>query len=194
MSREPALQIDFQLVVLLVIVAVRDKAQVSCGGDVGGEVIDEEGLCGIEPQAFNRVVKNGLSGFRALGGVGVDAVIEVSKHGVAGEQVLFVETTGVGEQVERQATSECLQGGEDGGIGGEDVAPNRDELGGAALEIDGSHALSDEVGIGKLTILERLLEGLQEAEYVGLGVRTKGGETFGGDAEVKSDQHIADIA
>ena len=82
------------------VVVMGDEAEAGGGFDVWEEVVDVEGLCGVEVELFNGDLKNFRAGFVGFGGVGVDAVTEEVEDGKLCEEKVFVKAVCVREEEE----------------------------------------------------------------------------------------------
>lgn len=129
---------------VLVVVVVGVEAELLCGVDVVCEVVDEECLCRVELKGVGGKVEYVFAGFGAFCFVGEDAALEEVEDGVFGEEVVFVESAGVGEEVEGVFLGELFDEVEHGLVGGEDVVPDVGELGFVSLEAEELDALFDE--------------------------------------------------
>ena len=180
--------------VLSEVVVMGDEAKAGGGFDVWEEVVDVEGLCGVEVELFNGDLKNFRAGFGGFGGVGIDAATEEVEDGKLGEEEVFVQAAGVGEEEEGVGRSELFEGAGEGEVWGEDIAPNSAEIGGGVFEADGIDGLGDEGFVVDLTVFERQFEVMEAVKQSVFGAIGASGQAVGGNAEVEADDDVADVA
>ncbi len=176
------------------VVVMGDEAEAGGGFDVWEEVVDVEGLCGVEVELFNGDLKNFRAGFGGFGGVGVDAATEEIEDGKLGEEEVFVQAAGVGEEEEGVGRSELFEGAGEGEVWGEDIAPNLDELGCGVFEANGFDGLGDEGLVVDLTVFERQFEVMEAVEQSVFGAIGASSQAAGGNAEIETDNEVADVA
>ena len=176
------------------VVVMGDEAEAGGGFDIWKEVVDVEGLCGVEVELFNGDLKNFRAGFGGFGGVGIDAATEEIEDGKFGEEEVFVQAAGVGEEEEGVGRSELFEGAGEGQVWGEDIAPNLDELGRRVFETDGFDGLGDEGLVVDLTVFERQFEVMEAVKQSVFGAIGASGQAVGGNAEVETDDDVADVA
>ena len=136
------------------VVVMGDEAEAGGGFDVWEEVVNVEGLCGVEVEMFNSDLKNFGAGFGGFGGVGVDTALEEVEDGKFREEEVFMKAAGVGKEEEGVGRSEFFEGAREGQVWGEDIAPDSAEFGGGVLEADGFDGLGDEGLVVDLAVFE----------------------------------------
>ncbi len=100
------------------------EAEGVAGGDVGGEVVDVEGLLGDELVFVDGVVVDFGVGFYGIYLVGEDGAVEEGELRVGLEDPWAVDGVGVGEEDEVvSVVGELADVFPHGEVGGEDVAP-----------------------------------------------------------------------
>ena len=146
------------------VVVMGDEAEAGGGFDVWEEVINVEGLCGVEVEMFNGDLKNFGAGFGGFGRVGVDAALEEVEDRKFREEEVFMKAAGVGKEEEGVGRGELLEGAGEGQVWGEDIAPDSAEFGGGVFEADGFDGLGDEGLVVDLAVFEGQFEVMEAVE------------------------------
>jgi hypothetical protein len=181
-------------VVLGQVVVMGDEAEAGGGFDVWEEVINVEGLCGVEVELFNSDLKNFGAGFGGFGRVGVDAALEEVEDGKLREEEVFMKAAGVGKEEEGVGRGELLEGAGKGQVWGEDIAPDLAEFGGRVFESDGVDGLGDEGLVVDLAVFKGEFEVMEAVKQGVFGAIGSSGQAAGGNAEVEADDDVADVA
>ena len=87
-----------------------------------------------------------------------------------------------------------LEGVGEGQVWGEDIAPNLDEHGRGVFETDGFDGLGDEGLVVDLTVFEGQFEVMEAVKQSVFGAIGASGQAVGGNAEVETDDDVADVA
>lgn len=176
------------------VVLVGGEAEGPAGGDVGGEVVDVEGVFrdkGVFVDGVLVDLRVWLDGIRFEG---KDGTVEEGEIGVGIEDPGAVDGVGVGEEDETVACGGEAAGGiPHRGVGYEDVSPRGVEFGRRGLGAEDADGPGGVIVHGDAPGLELVLLFEEFPEGVG-GVGMIGGEQFRkGGFEIEIQQHLPDV-
>jgi hypothetical protein len=163
-------------------------------GNICGKIVDVDRVPGGELKILNGdLVYFGL-GFLGADGIGVDAVLEMGKHRVGIEDVILVETAGIGEDEEAVAgESESIDELGHGGVELEYLAPDSGELFTGTLEAEDTDGFGEEGVVVHLSGLEASLDGFDGVEDIVIHRAASLLDGLNGGGEIELEDDVADI-
>lgn len=139
-------------------------------------------------------LENVLAGFCTLGFVGKDAALEKFEDGIFREEVIFVKSAGVGQEVELSLfLGEMLHKFKHRFVGSEYVVPNICEKAFATLKTNQFYTLGKKFVITDSARFEIIFKGRKQSQDVFSARFAVLSQCLCGRGEIEAKQHVADV-